>query len=139
MAQHFARSRIHRDGITAGKNLLRPQQVQPGGEGLQPILEITQTLLRLFAETTLRLQENFASLLHKLAGPHTPKTLRQVSARHTTFACPMLDAPQQAGLQIVQALEPLVQSPARMRPGHPLTELREILLFPLESLPNPLP
>lgn len=136
--QHGAGARIHGNGIAAGEHLFRTEQAQTRAKGLDLVLSLTQMVTSLLAQPALSLFEHFTPLPDKNCWSDT----RQASGKRLPGpllpAQTLVDAPGQAGLEIVQALESVIEAPARMQPAKAMTRLAQEICFVREPPANQL-
>src|SRR5437879_1096956 len=77
----------------------------------------------LLAQAARFLAQKFATLLQKLPRTQQGKPLAQVAPEQPVMARALFRAARQAGLQIIEPLQPFVEPAARMQPRQPLRQL----------------
>src|SRR6266567_6979108 len=121
--QDFSGRGVHGDGIAPRKYLLRPKQAQPGFQSAHPIVPLFEVMMRLLAQPLRFLAERLAPLIQAQGRAHPRQAVRQISPGQTLAPGPLPGAARQAGVEVVQKLQPVVEPAARMNPPKALRGL----------------
>jgi hypothetical protein len=89
-------------------------------------------MLYLFLQTRLLLFKQFAALFQKLRGPHPEKPLGNVLQSDPVLSGALLGATEQAAVQVIQQLEPIVETPARVNAREAVADVFEFVVFAFE-------
>src|SRR6266516_1911709 len=110
----LARRGVGGDGIAAFENVSRRKQVEAGLDLLDTVLRIFQTLTHSLPQPPLQFAQALLAALQYLRRAHAPQTLARVLPDGLAVAPAVFHSTQQPALQVIQRLQLLVESPARM-------------------------
>ena len=121
----FSTRRVGRDRVTARKHLFRREQAQARFKiGDEPLRE-AQAVAGLFQQAITGRNQQFFALEQELSGPQAPQALPQQVRGRLPPPQILSHAPQKSRLQIVEALELIMDASLRMRSREPAGRVAE--------------